>query len=179
MKKLFYLFFLSFVLFSCSNEDNSEVVEQIAIADDNYQMKNGPCPPGTSGVLVHKFNYIRLHRPSTDCMRGFSVCSDGMWLIECWDMSDERFPVLVAEAPLDMDWQAKSAQVVAVPDIENKLIDFYISKEIENAEGFETEDFDVFAVEEDWEISEDITVKAGEYQITRLEYNFKIVADIY
>ena len=176
MKKFILLFSLTILCLACSEEGiNTSDSVAMGSEDNNLKMRTGsPCPEGTTGSLSYEFDTMRLHRASRNCERGFGICSDGFWTIDCEDEDG----MLIAQAPLGLSNGKTQGKAFIHPT--EKTLNLYFPGELTSDENFTAEDFLSFGVEKDWEISKDIIVKEGDYT---LDYTpnglIKIVLEIY
>lgn len=160
MKKIFMFLSLAVLIFSCSEENDSELTNKINAEDNIVLMRSGdPCPKGTTASLSYEFNTMRLHRASKNCEKGFGICSDGFWVIDCAD----EFGTLIAQAPLGRSGKETQSRAFIHSDKGN--VNLYFPSELTEQEGFSPEDFEFFSVDEDWEITTDVLIKKGDYPL--------------
>ncbi|KGO82746.1 hypothetical protein IP98_01806 [Flavobacterium cauense R2A-7] len=152
MKKILFIAVTAF-FFSCSNDSGFESkIDTLNLSD--VTSKRLPCPPGTSESWSYDFDYVALHRASTDCTSRFSFCIHGEWVRDCLPYFNGKVS--------NYDAVTNKVSVVAVVLDDNRL-ELHFPIEIMSLPTFSKNDFDTFGFDSDYKIDDEVIIKTGEY----------------
>lgn len=155
-KKIIFLFFLFAFSFSCNKTSlDDSISRESEIKSEDY-----PCI-----ALIYVIDDFKFHRPKFDCLKGFWFCFTGHWEIT-YDCGN-----------LTTNYNSQTNQVTVYAEIisENKLIIHY-PKELTDL--YSSEDLAKLSADNDYEISDGITIKKGEYPVEINSNDITVVVDI-
>lgn len=174
MKLIFKTLIVIFIVFSCSSNENIEVINS---KENNMFNREIGCPPNSTASIHYEFSSFKFKRPKFNCESGFWFCTtDGEWIVECHD--NYNGAVVASYSLSDVDNITQRTTVAGIIDYNNKIVDFYFPIELANVGGNKLSDFDVFNVDDDESINilEGVELIPGNYY-SRIE-NTEIIISV-
>lgn len=154
---------------SCSkdiNDDENLIANSSSIKKGSSQSARlAPCPEGYTAYLDYSFDAFNFHRPVTSCESGFWFCTKGgRWSIKCRKN--------VPNASID----GRTANIWAKEVDGQAELHFPIA--LKETEGYTAEDLSTFNVDDEYTLSDGITLKKGDYPVTETSTELVVLVDL-
>lgn len=160
---------VTFAIVSCSDDANESMTQNQEI--NLSQKSNRPCPEVFEEGWERELETHRIHRASTGCLRGFSICRVFKIVRGCVPIG-EQYNVI---SPVDPG--NGTITVYSIPEVESNQIRLIFPKSMEKNSELINEDLSVFYVEDEL-LFVDFKVKTGAYPTIFKENTIEILIDL-
>ena len=154
MKKMILGLICLLFIVACNKSTTDSELKNETINNDN-----SPCIQ-----FVYVIDDFAFHRPKFNCLKGFWFCVTGHWEIryDCGGLASYNN-------------ETKKVTVIAEINDQNKLTIHY-PKELLNL--YTQEDLATLYADDDYEISEGVTIKKGQYSVEINENDITVIVDL-